>query len=262
MGDGAGAGGEAACCPASGAGVEAGGATGAGAGGAAASFAAGGAGEGGGEGAAFCAVGAGADDGAGSLATGAGAGGTGVTVAGPGETGGVTFVWLLAVQKTAAIATRTTPPSKAHNQRDMAFPSRRLELSPMMGDPHPSVESVGRAARCSPSSIYHGAHMTPLRASLDARSQKPTSVLALAWRPAPFGGSPAPPKRARVKPNQRGRFRYSLHRPKWPSRCAVPAARSLPRAVSSVSDRVRFHLVGDNCQRWVRRPAARELPAV
>jgi hypothetical protein len=66
--------------------------------------------------------------------------------------------------------------------------------------------------------------------------------------------------------------RNSLHRPKWPSRCAVPAARSLPRAVSSVSDRVRFHLVGDivgltncqchNCQRWVRRPAARELPAV
>ena len=85
-----------------------------------------------------------ADEGAGSLATGAGAGGTGVTVAGPGETRGVTFVWLLAVQKTAAIATRTTPPSKAHNQRDMAFPSRRLELSPMMGDPHPSVESVGR----------------------------------------------------------------------------------------------------------------------
>ena len=66
--------------------------------------------------------------------------------------------------------------------------------------------------------------------------------------------------------------RNSLHRPKWPSRCAMPAARSLPRAVSSISDRVRFHLVGDivgltncqchDCQRWVRRPAARELPAV
>ena len=143
MGDGAGAGGEAACCPPSGAGVGAGGAVGAGGvgtGGAAASCAADGGGEGGGEGAAFCTVGAGADEGAGSWATGAG-----VTDAGPGETGGATFVWLLAVQKTVAIATRTTPPSKAHNQRDMTFPSRRLELSPMMGDPHPSVESVGRA---------------------------------------------------------------------------------------------------------------------
>ena len=57
------------------------------------------------------------------------------------------------------------------------------------------------------------------------------------------------------------RARNSLHRPKRPFRCAVPAARSPPRAVSSVSDRVRFHLVGDivgltNCQchdrqRWV-----------
>ena len=123
----------------------AGGAVGAGAGGAAASFAAGGAGEGGGEGAAFCAAGEAADEGAGSLATGAGAGGTGVTVAGPGETGGVTFVWLLAVQKTTAIATRTTPPSKTHNQRDMVFPSRRSGPSPMMGDLHLSVELVGRA---------------------------------------------------------------------------------------------------------------------
>ena len=68
------------------------------------------------------------------------------------------------------------------------------------------------------------------------------------------------------------RARNSLHRPKRPFRCAVPAARSPPRAVSSVSDRVRFHLVGDivgltNCQchdrqRWVLRPAARELAAV
>ena len=143
MGDGAGAGGEAACCPRIGGrswSGRRGRSGGAGTGGAAASCAAGGAGEGGGEGAAFCAVGAGADEGAGSLATGAGA-----TGAGPGETGGVTFVWLLAVQKTAAIATRTTPPSKAHNQRDMASPSRRSELSPMMGDPHPSVEFVGRA---------------------------------------------------------------------------------------------------------------------
>jgi hypothetical protein len=57
--------------------------------------------------------------------------------------GGVTLVWLLAIQKTAAIATRTTPPSKAHNQRDMASPSRRCELSPMMGDPYPGVESGG-----------------------------------------------------------------------------------------------------------------------
>ena len=95
-GDGARAGGKAACCPSSGA-V---------AGGAAASCAAGGAGEGGGDGATFCPVGAGA-----------GAGATGV---GPDETGGVTFVWLRAVQKKAAIATTATPPSKAHNQRDMA----------------------------------------------------------------------------------------------------------------------------------------------
>jgi hypothetical protein len=34
---------------------------------------------------------------------------------------------LLAIQKAAAIATRTAPPSKAHNQRDMAFPSRHSE---------------------------------------------------------------------------------------------------------------------------------------
>jgi hypothetical protein len=49
----------------------------------------------------------------------------------------------VAIQKTAAVATRTTPPSKAHNQRDMSSPSRRSELSLMMGDPYPSVESVG-----------------------------------------------------------------------------------------------------------------------
>jgi hypothetical protein len=79
------------------------------------------------------------------------------TLKDPWRNGGVTFVWLLAVQKTAAIAARTTPPSKAHNQRDMASPSRRAELSPMMGDPHPSVESVGRAVarRGEPSSICH-----------------------------------------------------------------------------------------------------------
>jgi len=57
--------------------------------------------------------------------------------------GDVTFVWLPAVRKTAAIVTRTTPPSKAHNQRDMAIPFARSELSPMMGNPHPSVESIG-----------------------------------------------------------------------------------------------------------------------
>ena len=99
-----------------------------------------------------CAVEAGADEGAGSWATGAGAGGAGGTGAGvtgarSDETGSMRFVWLLAVQKTAATATRTTPPSKAHNQRDMASPSRRSELSPMMGDPHPSVESVGERSR-------------------------------------------------------------------------------------------------------------------
>ena len=120
LGGGAGAGGEAACCPASGAGAGAGGAVGEGAGGAAASCAAGGAGEGGGEGAALCARRGGSRRAA--RATGVG----------PGETGGVTFVWLLAVQKKAAIATRTTPPSKAHNQRDMASPSRRSELSPVL----------------------------------------------------------------------------------------------------------------------------------
>ena len=123
LGGGAGAGGEAACCPASGAGL------GAGAGGAV--------GEGAGGAAASCAGGAGADEGAGAWAGGAAAGGAGGTGAGAtalgfGETGGVTFVWLLAVQKTAAIATRTTPPSKAHNQRDMASPSRRSELSPAL----------------------------------------------------------------------------------------------------------------------------------
>ena len=95
-----------ACCPASGAG--------AGAGGAAASGAAGGEGEDGAEGAAFCAVEAGA-----------GAGATGVV---PRETGGRTLV--SSIQKTAAIATSTTPASKAHNQRDITFPSRRSELSP------------------------------------------------------------------------------------------------------------------------------------
>ena len=109
---------------------------------AAASCGAGGAGEGEGEGAAFCAVGAGADEGADSWTTGAG-----VTVAGLGETGGVTFVGLLAVQKTAAIAMRTTPASKAHNHRDMAPPLCRSELSLMMGDPHPSVESLGERSR-------------------------------------------------------------------------------------------------------------------
>ena len=179
MGDGAGAGGEAACCPASGAGVGAGGAVGAGAGGAAASFAAGGAGEGGGEDAAFCAAGAAADEGAGSLATGAGAGGTGVTVAGPGETGGVTFVWLLAVQKTAAIATRTTPPSKAHNQRDMAFPFASLGTVSDDGRSSPQCRingASGRAARHSPSSICHGAHMTPFaRLRRGAIHPNPTS---------------------------------------------------------------------------------------
>ena len=70
-----------------------------------------------GGGAGFCATGA--------EAGGAGAG-AGTTAVGLGETGGVTF----AVQKRAAIATRTTPPSKAHNQRDMASPSRSPELSP------------------------------------------------------------------------------------------------------------------------------------
>jgi hypothetical protein len=107
-GDGAvGAGGEVACCPASGAG--------AGAGGAAASGAAGSEGEEGAEGAAFCGVG-----------TGARAGATGVV---PRETGGSTLVW--SIQKAVAIATSTTPTSKPHNQRDLAFPSRRSELSPM-----------------------------------------------------------------------------------------------------------------------------------
>ena len=80
-----------------------------GAGGATASCATGGTGEG----AAFCAVVAGA----GTWATGGGG-----TRVGPGETGGVTFVWLLTAQKTAAIATSTTPASKAHNQRDITFP--------------------------------------------------------------------------------------------------------------------------------------------
>ena len=117
---GVGAGGEAACCPASGAGLRAGGAVGAGAcagvgaGGAAASGAAGGEGEDGAEGAAFCAVEAGD--------------GTGATGVVPRETGGRTLVW--SIQKTAAIATRTTPASKARNQRDMAFPPRRSELLP------------------------------------------------------------------------------------------------------------------------------------
>jgi hypothetical protein len=72
----------------------------------------------------------------------------------------VTFVWLLAIQKTATIATRTTPPSKVHNQRDMAIPFARSELSPMMGNPHPSVESIGQAA-CEARLavvICHGAH--------------------------------------------------------------------------------------------------------
>src|SRR5580704_150058 len=106
-GDGAvGAGGEVACRSASD--------SGAGAGGAAASGSAGGAGEDGAEGAAFCAVEAGA-----------GAGATGVV---PRETGGRTLVW--SIQKTAATATSTTPASKAHNQRDITFPSRRSELSP------------------------------------------------------------------------------------------------------------------------------------
>src|SRR3984957_11995898 len=107
-GDGAvGAGGEGACCPASGAGAWADGA--------AASGAAGGEGEDGAEGAAFCAVEAGA-----------GAGATGVV---PRETGGRTLV--SSIQKAAATATSTTPASKAHNQRNLAFPSRRSELSPM-----------------------------------------------------------------------------------------------------------------------------------
>jgi hypothetical protein len=128
------------------------------------------------------------------LATGAGADGTGVTVAGPGETGGVTFVWLLAVQKTTATATSTTPPSKTHNQRDMVSPWCRSGPSPMMGDLHLSVEFVGRAvARYSPSSICHGARMTPIRAPLDARRQKPTPILLLTWRPAAFGGPPPHP---------------------------------------------------------------------
>src|ERR1700722_19248507 len=106
-GDGAvGVGSEVACCPASGAG--------AGAGGAPASGAARGEGEDGAEGAAFCAVEAGA-----------GAGATGVV---PRETGGRTLV--SSIQKTAATATSTTPASKAHNQRDITFPSRRSELSP------------------------------------------------------------------------------------------------------------------------------------
>ena len=43
---------------------------------------------------------------------------------------GGTFVWLLAVQKKAAIATRTTPPSKAHNQRELGSPSGGSEPSP------------------------------------------------------------------------------------------------------------------------------------
>ena len=100
---------------AGGAGAERGAGAGAvGAGGAAASCAAGGEGADGAEGAAFCAVAARA--------------GVGATAVGPGETGGRTLVW--SIQKTAAIATRTTPASKAHNQRDIAFPSRRSELSP------------------------------------------------------------------------------------------------------------------------------------
>src|SRR3984957_16942907 len=113
LGGGAGDG-EAACCPASGAGLRAG--AGVGARGAAASGAAGGEGEDGAEGAAFCAGEAGD-----------GAGATGVV---PRETGGRTLVW--SIQKTAAIVTRTTPASKAHNQRDMAFPPRHSELFPSM----------------------------------------------------------------------------------------------------------------------------------
>ena len=65
------------------------------------------------EGAAFCAVEAGA-----------GAGATGVVLR---DTGGRTLV--SSTQKTAAIATSTTPASKPHNQRGLAFPSRRSELS-------------------------------------------------------------------------------------------------------------------------------------
>src|SRR5579863_8794749 len=116
---GAGAGGEAACCPASGAGLRAGAGAGVGAGagagaadGAAASCAAGGEGGDGAEGAAFCTVGA----------------GVGATAVGPVKTGGRTLVW--SIQKAAAIATRTTPASKAHNQRRIASPSRRSEPSP------------------------------------------------------------------------------------------------------------------------------------
>ena len=87
-----------------------------GADGAAASCAAGGEDEGGGEGAASSAVGAGA--------------GAGATAIGLGGTGGDTFVRLLAIHKTAAIARRATLPSSAHNLRDMPCPSRRSEPSP------------------------------------------------------------------------------------------------------------------------------------
>src|SRR3984957_10625670 len=112
LGGGAGDG-EAACCGASGTGLRAG--AGVGARGAAASGAAGGEGEDGAEGAAFCAVEAGD--------------GTGATGVVPRETGGRTLV--SSIQKAAATATSTTPASKAHNQRNLAFPSRRSELSPM-----------------------------------------------------------------------------------------------------------------------------------
>ena len=146
--------------------------------------------------AAAAAAAGGGGEGAASWATGAGA--TGV---GPGETaGGVTFVRLLVVQKTTAIATRMTPPSKADNQRDMLPPSSRSELSRMMGDPHPSVESVRRAVAWRDirrrQSVMARAH-DARRASLDApRRRRPKTQLGPASRmgPAPFGGpSPAHP---------------------------------------------------------------------
>jgi hypothetical protein len=56
----------------------------------------------------------------------------------------------------------------------------------------------GRAVRHWPSSICHGAHMTPLRASLDAQRRRQNPARPFAWRPAPFGEQPARSGRFRV----------------------------------------------------------------
>jgi hypothetical protein len=71
----------------------------------------------------------------------------------------------------ASIATRTTPPSKAHSQRDTASPF--ASLGTVSNDRRSSPQcrlggASGRAARYSPSSIRHGARVRSLRASVDA----------------------------------------------------------------------------------------------